>query len=363
MAKKRFISVIAAILIGVLVLSGCGTTSTAGSNATGSASTSNSGSSAQQAPKPSSGDVVIGLSNSFVGNAWRAAMETDFKNLCEGLKSSGKIKSYMVSDANQSVPTQIQQIRNMIQSGVNVLIINAASETGLNSVVDEAVSKGITVVSFDNTVSNTKSINLMLDENVFAGNSAEALAKLIGYKGNVIMVNGVAGTPVSNNRNAIAMKVFQKYPDIKIIAQVNADWSAPIAQQKVASLLTTYPQIDAVWDQGEEAEGVMQAFINAKRKVPPVFVDGTQGALKVWSELMKDGYQTIGSAVPPSEVEHAVYVGLAVKEGKKVKSNPVIVPPAWFTNENVQQYYDPKASANTIVESHVKPSDVDQFFQ
>ena len=55
----------------------------------------------------------------------------------------------IVTDANNSVDKQISDINDLLAKGVDILLINAGSETALNSAIQRAWEQGVLVVSFD----------------------------------------------------------------------------------------------------------------------------------------------------------------------------------------------------------------------
>ncbi|TKK87581.1 substrate-binding domain-containing protein [Herbidospora galbida] len=97
------------------------------------------------------GKLKIALSNSFIGNQWRVEMENVFKAACAMPPYKDQVEC-SVFNAGNDVSTQSRQISNLISQGVDGIVINAASTSGLNGVVQQACDRGITVVSFDNTV-------------------------------------------------------------------------------------------------------------------------------------------------------------------------------------------------------------------
>ena len=76
----------------------------------------------------------IALSNSFIGNQWRVEMENVFKAACAMPPYKTQVDC-SVYNAGNDVTTQSQQISNLISQGVNAIVINAASTSGLNGVV------------------------------------------------------------------------------------------------------------------------------------------------------------------------------------------------------------------------------------
>src|ERR1700688_505069 len=79
----------------------------------------------------------IALANSFIGNTWRLEMENIFKAGCQ-MPPYNKEISCSVFNSGNDVATQTQQISNLISQGVNAIVIDAASATGLNGIVAQA---------------------------------------------------------------------------------------------------------------------------------------------------------------------------------------------------------------------------------
>ncbi|MFT3864353.1 MAG: substrate-binding domain-containing protein [Solirubrobacterales bacterium] len=328
-----------------IAISGCGgsSSSSAGSTSDGG-STSGGGEEGGEAPK-------LALSNSYVESSWRPQMIHDFETEAEKLEGEGRISGFEVQNAENSVATQRQQIQTMVGQGAEVIVIDAASETGLNSVIEQAVAKGVTVVTFDNPASASGSLNLFQDENIITNKSAEEIARLAGEKGTVVEMNGVAGSPLSDDREKRADEVFAKYPEINVV-KANAEWNAAVAKQKMATILAQNPEITGVWDQGDMASGVQSAFEEAGiEKLPPIVADGTYGFLNTWAKLKKqEGYETVGIVVPPAIVLDAVWAGLKLDEGGEAKENPLTLSHPLITNETLAEYVNAKEPAGNFID-------------
>ncbi len=76
-------------------------------------------------------------------------MEKDIQDKIDQYKQTGLVKDYMVTNAGNSVATQISQIQDIIQKRPNLLLVDAASSDVLNPVLQKAEQAGITVVTFD----------------------------------------------------------------------------------------------------------------------------------------------------------------------------------------------------------------------
>ena len=65
--------------------------------------------------------------------------------------------------------------------------------------------------------------------------------------------------------------VFDKYPNIKIVQEVYADWDYAKAKRAMENLLAAYPKIHGVWSQGGAmSEAVVEAYLERNECPPPV---------------------------------------------------------------------------------------------
>lgn len=302
------------------------TTACSGSSASSApAPGRSSGSSATSAPAPGSAagtsgkKFTIALSNSYIGNTWRVEMENEFKSACAMPPISQEV-SCSVYNANNDVNTQKQQISNLISSGTDAILVDAASPTGLNGVIQQACDHKILIISFDNTVTANCGLRIDMDETAFGQILAQWLATKLGGKGNVLMVTGVAGTTDDTQRNQGAESVWQKYPNIHVVGQINGKWDSQVALRAVASALPSLPTIDGLWVQAG-TNGVLQAFQNAGRPLPPTAGEAENGFRKLMGENKVAGY-SIGD--PPYGSVLALGLAEGVLSGKDPRKNYTI---------------------------------------
>ncbi len=91
----------------------------------------------------------IGISNTVQGNGWREEMVCAMK--AQALVS-GKVESLNIAHRNTDAAGQLEDIRNLIQAGVNAIVVNPSSADGINSAIKEATDAGIVVVAVDQAV-------------------------------------------------------------------------------------------------------------------------------------------------------------------------------------------------------------------
>ncbi|WP_285409952.1 substrate-binding domain-containing protein [Variovorax sp. efr-133-TYG-130] len=266
--------------------------------------------------------IVVGMSNSFYGNTWKHQMVELFTEAADKAKADGAIDSYHIGNGDGSPTQQIAQISEFILKGVNVLIVNPASEAALNGILEKACSAKITVVAFDGIVTAPCAYNLNFQFDYQTG-LTKALIDSIGGKGNVLQVRGFAGTSPDAQMFKAQNLALKDYPDIKLVATVRGDFNAAVAQAQVSNILPTLPHIDLVLSQGGGDDyGIAKAFDNApqyRSKLPVIGGAGSSDFIRWWDEKSKSsGYKTMSVNTSPGIVTAAMWYAIAIRQGAKV---------------------------------------------
>lgn len=276
----------------------------------------------------------IALSNSFIGNKWRIEMENVFKAALQMEPFKSQVEGSWFNSGND-VSKQSQQVSNLIAKKVDAIVVNAASPTGLNGILTQATQRGILVVSFDNVVTAPPVLKVNTDQFAFGKQLAEWLAKKMNGKGNVIMVTGVAGTFVDQDRNKGAESVWKKYPDIKVVNRYTGMWDSATAERNTAAILPSLPKIDGIWCQGG-TDGVLKAFIAAKRPLPPTAGEAENGFRKFM--LGYKGHKVDGISIgqPPFLSVISLELARRVLAGTYPKKD-ITIPFPFVTNDTVKK--------------------------
>ena len=140
----------------------------------------------------------IGISNTVQGNGWREEMVCAMK--AEAL-ASGKVESLNIAHRNTDAAGQLEDIRNLIQAGVNAIVVNPANADGINAAIKEATDKGIVVVAVDQAVTEPSAYILSNNQEQYAYLGAKWLFEQMGGKGAVVYMRGAAGAGADNDRD------------------------------------------------------------------------------------------------------------------------------------------------------------------
>lgn len=276
---------------------------------------------------------TIDLSNSYIGNGWRVEME----HILEAEAATppwNKLVRLKIYNSGNNASAQISQIDDMIASGVDAILVNAASPTALNPVIAQAHAHHIVVVSFDNVVTSPYAWKVDISQYQFGVTGATWLVHALHGKGNIILNRGVPGTPVDLRRYQGAMSVFRKYPGIKILDSIYGMWDAATSETKFASALAAYPKIDGVWSEGG-TYGIVQAMLRAHRHLVPMAGEASNGFRLALARYHNQGLTGISIGDPPLLSALAMQVAVRILEGQHLPKK-IIVPAPTLTWQQIK---------------------------
>ena len=163
----------------------------------------------------------------------------------------------------------------------------------------------------------------------------------MGKKGNLLIVDGVPGLSIATFSLAAAKEIFKNCPNIKVVGEVVGFFSQSTAKNEVLKFLATHPsQIDGVWQDSSMAQGVISAFQQVGRKVPPVAdTSADLASLAYWLHHINEGYKGTANGDPAQRMAEAVWnVSMRMLEGQGVKYTDIPIIPPLITASNLAQW-------------------------
>ena len=304
---------------------------------------------------------TIGYDIYFVGNTWSVQLAEEFKAAVA--RNSDQIANVVYTESEGRVDKQINNIEDMIAKGVDAIILTPNSPSALAPVVNDAMNAGIKVILCAAKVDTSNYTSLVtVNDTEFGKVGAEWLAKKLDGKGKIIMLNGIPGISVNEERIQGAMSVFKQYPGIDIVGRAAADWDYAKAKSAVSNLLAANPQIDGVWSQGGAMTlGAIEAFQAANRPLVPMTGEDNNGFLKKWAELKPQGFESIAVSKPTWLSAEALTVALDALDGKPVTKDNIIPPPV-ITNATLDQYVRPDLPDSFWTQTRLTDAQIQKLF-
>lgn len=282
------------------------------------------------------GPYTVGFANVWVGNTWGVQSVGEFE--AEALRHP-EIKAFYITDAQNNAAKQIADVEDLLAKGIDLLIIQAVSPQAIAPTIEKVAAKGIPVIACVSPVGTDKYAASVaaLDED-FGRVGAEWLVEQLGGKGNIIILDGMAGITVAENRLKGAKAVFDQYPGIKIVGHEYADWDYAKGKMATENLLAANPVIGGIWSSGGDmTRGAIEAFVAARRPLVPMTGEDNNGFLKLWKKYQPDGYKAVGASMPTYLFAEGLLIGLELLQGNDVVRDTIIPVPT-ITEANLDEY-------------------------
>jgi putative multiple sugar transport system substrate-binding protein len=255
--------------------------------------------------------------------------------------------------AGDDIPTQSQQVDQMITQGADLLIIAAIDGTALSSQLQAAADAGIPVIAYDRLIRDTENVDFYVSFDNYKVGVAQATALLTGL--GVTKADGSAGTATGpfnielfagslddNNAHFFfdgAMDTLKKYIDDGTLVVKSGQtgieqaailrWQQETAQKRMEDLLTSS------YNDGTKLNGVLSPYDGISRGIITALQNagygGSAGPMPVVTgqdaeiasvKLIADGVQ--GSTIFKDTrllAEQAVTAAKAFLEGNEPEAN------------------------------------------
>ncbi len=305
----------------------------------------------QAAPSPQGETFTIGVSNSFVGSEWRTQMIQNIEDVVAELATVGINIELVIESTDTDAQGQIQQIQNLINRGVDAILINPGDQSALNLALEEATEEGIVVIAVDQEIAAEGVYNVVIDQTEWARISIRWLAEELGGEGDIVLIEGFVGHPANEARMAGVEEVLAEYPGINVVGRESGMWDQATGQQVMSDFLASLPNIDGVWTQDGMATGVLTAVRTANPDQWPVMVGEARASyIQGWAEVLetRPDFRSIGVVNPPGVGADGIRVAVEILLGGEVDEdqlegpfgNTLYVPiPYAVTAENFDAYY------------------------
>lgn len=182
------------------------------------------------------GKFKIGIAAREITNDYNRNIVAASQELIE--KAGGSV---VIADAQADVQKHNENIENLINSGIDGLIVHLGDPEQMAPLMAEAEKKGIPVITngVGSPVEHTLG-DVNGDDPLMATLASDALLASIGYKGDVYVV-WVPGAPLLETRKRIFEAVAADYPDVKI-HEVPAEHNPAKVQTQIEEILTANPE-------------------------------------------------------------------------------------------------------------------------
>lgn len=275
----------------------------------------------------------IGLMVQDMSNPFFAAMTKGAEDAAKAIGATVNTQDAQLDLANQNT-----QIDAFIQQGVNLIVISAVDEAGIEPAITRAKEAGIIVIAVDTPAKGADAV-IMTDAVQAGEKSCEYLFSQMGGKGQVLLVDG---TPIQTiiDRITGCKNVAKNYPDIKIVGQQASKNDRASGLAVTTDMLTANPDVTGIFGMNDPSALGAVLAVEQAGKTGQIKVTGVDGSPEAVAELKREGSPFIGTATqnPAEMVREAVKVAQEMVANNPPKEKTILIPSVLVSRDNVAQY-------------------------
>ena len=265
---------------------------------------------------------IIGVSqcSEDIWRDWQNAEMRMEANFHEGVEHDSELQS--------------KQIDSLVASGISLLIVAPNQLSSVSPAIDRAYDKGIPVIVFERKTDSRKYTAFVSADNYEMGHlMGEYVATQLGGKGNVLEVKGLKGSSPAEERYNGFHVALAAYPDIKVVTEIQGDWTEPTAYEAVKNWKGDMNSIDLVFGHNDRsALGARKAFEERGAKLPKFCgidaLPGPNGGIQQVRDSLLDA-----SYIYPTRGDQLLQLAIDILDGKQYPKETMLTS-ALVTRDN-----------------------------
>ncbi len=262
--------------------------------------------------KEEKGKYTVGVSQCS-DDLWRETMNNEIL-LEASINQNIEVDIRTVKDDTRQ---QIKDIEELIEKGIDLLVVSPNESTAITPVVQKAYNKGIPVILVDRKIDTEDYSAYIGADNYQIGKEAGLyIAGILNNKGNVVEMRGWNGSTSDAERHAGFIDGIKNYHEIKIVAECWGNFLREDSEKEMTKVLNTFKEIDLVFAMNDPmAVGVREAVSKYSGRFPFIIgidaLPGKGGGI----ENIEKGVQN-ASFIYPTGGDKIIDLALKILQGK-----------------------------------------------
>ncbi|REC93584.1 ABC transporter substrate-binding protein [Kushneria indalinina] len=224
-------------------------------------------------------ELVIGMSFQELNNVYFVTMQ---RALQEAVNEMGA--SLVFTDARHDIAKQINDVEDMLQRGVDILLLNPTDSVGIQSAVMSAHDAGVPVVAVDAQAEGPID-GFVGSKNFDAGYKAcHYMGEQLGGEGKVAILDGIPVIPILERVEG-CQKALGEFESIEVVDKQNGHQERSTAMNVTENMLQAHPDLAGIFSVNDVGSlGALVAIQSSGMDVKLASVDGNPEAVKVLAQ-------------------------------------------------------------------------------
>ena len=253
--------------------------------------------------------------------------------------------SLQIEDAKDDVSKQLSQVQNFIANKVDAIIVNPVDTSATPAITKLAAEAGVPLVYVNRLPADLdqlgpKASAVVSDEKESGTYEAQQICKLLGGKGDILVIEGQLSNQAAVQRTKDVHEVIAtpECSGMKIVAEQTANWDRTQGQNLMTNWLSKGMKFDAVVSNNDEmAIGAIQAMKAAGVDTKKAIVGGVDATQDALASMKAGDLKVTVFQNAAGQGKGAVDTALALASGKTV-DKWVKIPFELVTPDNLDKY-------------------------
>ena len=283
------------------------------------------------APALAQDKLKIGMTFQEMNNPYFVSMQEALNEAAADLGAD-----VVVTDAGHDVAKQISDVEDMLQQGIDILLLNPTDSAGIEAAVHAAKAQDVIVVAVDANA-NGPVDTFVGSKNRDAGYlSCKYLAEALGGEGDVAILDGIPVVPILQRVEG-CKAALEEFDGINLVTTQNGRQDRSVALGVVENMIQSHANLAGIFSVNDGgAMGALAAIQGSGRDIKLTSVDGAPEAV----QAIADGGPFIETTAqfPRDQVRVGLALALAQKWGARVVPAEVPIDVMVVDSENAADF-------------------------
>lgn len=275
----------------------------------------------------------------FIGTSYMTMNNEFYKIMSEEINAKIEAEGDRLIRRDPALDAERQnsQIRDMLDMGIDVLIVTPVEWESLTSVLEQAKAQGVLIIVVDTNVYDENLVDCTITSDNYRAGAIVGEYFLTQCKEAKLLIMTHETAKSGQDRVQGFLEVVEKQQGIEIVQMIECKGQLEIAMPKLQEIIEAGVEFDNIFCLNDLACVGAVAALEENHRIDSVGVYGVDASpdSKV---LIKEGQMKASAAQFPSEIGKKVAdVVYKLLNGEQVERN-ILVPVELITKENVDEF-------------------------
>jgi len=266
--------------------------------------------------------IKVGFSQAMTTDDWRKQMNSSMK-----IEASLRPEvDLYISDANNNIEKQIEDIEKFISNKVDVIIVSPIQSKPLTAVVEKSIKAGIPVLVVDRKIDGENYTAYLGADNIEIGRiAARYIISHSKGSGRIIEITGANGSSPAYERSLGFDQIINENKRFKVINTIHGNWEGESVKTSLKAVLLQNSDIEYIFAHNDRM--ALSAWETAKtlgleKKIKFLGVDGLN-TVNGGIELVK-GSVLDGTILYPTGGNEALKLAMKIYNKESISKNNIL---------------------------------------